>query len=166
MLQLWSGWKWRSVNKQLVAMHHQRYTSTEVKGHSFSWTTCSHTLPGIRQQRLKVTLLHKQLVAMPTECIPSCAHNESHLHRLLLERNLPGRVSHFQYVTMSFHWFNHWLKLFPACEVQINPCMWMVNGYACRRMLDLMCYISDITLYLYQLAQARPHVLHFVVINP
>ena len=38
----------------------------------------------------------------------------------------------------------------------------MVNGCACRRMLDLMCYIGDITLFLYQLAQARPHnVLHF-----
>ena len=33
-------------------------------------------------------------------------------------------------------------------------------------MLDLMCYISDITLFLYQLAQACPHnVLHFLVKN-
>ena len=30
----------------------------------------------------------------------------------------------------------------------------MVNECACRRMLDLMCYI---TLFLYQLAQAHPH---------
>ena len=29
-----------------------------------------------------------------------------------------------------------------------------------------MCYTSDITLFLYQLAQARPHnVLHFLVVN-
>ena len=40
----------------------------------------------------------------------------------------------------------------------------MVNGCACRMMLDLMYYISDITLFLYQHAHARPHnVVHFVV---
>ena len=32
----------------------------------------------------------------------------------------------------------------------------MVNGCACMWMLDLMCYICDITLFLYQLAQPRP----------
>ena len=40
----------------------------------------------------------------------------------------------------------------------------MMNGCGCRRMLDLMCHISDITLFLYQLAQAHPdNVLHFLV---
>ena len=38
----------------------------------------------------------------------------------------------------------------------------MVNGCACRRMLDLMCKIYNTVPY--QLAQARPYnVLHFLV---